>query len=164
MYNMNFCERDGIPLAPNGWQNLLVNPVFETIARQVSKNLDVINNSNLPFNKRKAVNLHDVPVNSPRMWTIDELAEALPLFLGYHIIGIHPKNPFARGELDRFIPGCGKVVTPRKFKEFDTIFLADLGSAIDRTGIDNNDLIDPGVNAVQACLNCVFIVANNHAQ
>ena len=78
------------------------------------------------------------------------------------IVGIQPENPFSRGMSNRLIAGIGKAVGPGMFEDARPERPGDLGSAIGRAGVHDDDFIEHLVRADQTFCQVRLLVANDH--
>ena len=81
---------------------------------------------------------------------LDKIAQAAPALGRDRVVGIHPEQPVAGRVAQRFIAGGREIIAPWEVKELGAERLDDPWRLIDRAGVDDDHLVNPRPDALEA--------------
>jgi hypothetical protein len=81
-----------------------------------------------------------------------------------HVVGIHPKDPFAASMLQRLVAGNREAVGPGEVENPRAKLAADIGRGIGRAGIDHDHFVNPRLDTFETSPDGRGVVADNHAR
>ncbi len=151
-------------------QDLLVDPPVEPQVRPVAEQLDVIDDRDVAFRlavrpRLGTVDLHDKAEHAG----IDGRARPAARSPRPHsgrdrVVGIHPEQPVAARVPQGFVAGRREIVAPGEMEQPPAERFHDPRRLVDRAGVDDDHLVDPGPDALQAGRQGPGRVAHDHAQ
>ena len=110
------------------------------------------------------MNLHHIAQHFRVGFPFDQGAETSAALGRDRIVRVHPEQPLPPGVPQRLVPGSRKVVAPGEVEQPPAIRLDDPGRVVHRARIDDDHLIDPGPDALEAGRERLRRVTDNHAQ
>ena len=150
-------------------QDLLVDPPVEPHVGPVGEQLDVVDDRDVRvavagLASSRAVNLHHVPQHPRIGMAVDQAAQPPPALGRDRVVGVHPEHPFPARMPERLVPRGGEIVAPGEMEEPSAVRLDDPRRLIDRAGIHDHHLVDPGADTLQAGRQRPGRVAHDHAE
>ena len=136
-------------------QDLLVNPPVEPQVRPVAEQLDVIDDRHVGIGlavlaAARTMDLHDEPQHVRRDLAIDQPAEPAAALGRDRVVGVHPEQPVAARVPQRLVARGREIVAPGEMEQPAAERLDDPRRLVDRAGVDDHHLVDPGPDALQA--------------
>ena len=157
------------PEPPDGPQNLLVNPPVEPQLGMVAEELHVIDHGDLRvaiafLPSTGAMHLHHIRQHRRVVLILDELPQTATALGRNRVVGIHPEQPVTGRVPQRFVASGREIIAPGEVKKLAAERLDDSRCLIDRPGINDDHLVDPRPDALQAGWKSLRIVAHDHAE
>ncbi len=153
--------------AADGRQDLLVDAAVEAQMRQVAEELDVVDDRHVQVAVGAgagAVDLHDVAQHGRSGIVVGQGAELVAILRADDVVGVHPEDPATASVPQRLVARGREAVAPREVEDARPQPRRDLGGFVGRAGVHDDHFIDPGPDAVQAGLDGLGVVADDHAQ
>ncbi len=80
------------------------------------------------------------------------------------LVGVHHQVPVGIGELQRGIPGGGKIIDPRETVDLRAAGLGHGDGLVGRAGVEHDHAVDMGLGAAQAAFDAACLVARDDDQ